>query len=122
MESELISTLQEANQEIRSAILKWSETNVGAKHAAFPPGELQALSGKLAQVARRLRHLSPDQPKAEALQVAIGEYVSNLESLNTVLAGVQEALRKQRDHLKRDLAHTHSARAWMEAFRATHST
>jgi DNA repair exonuclease SbcCD ATPase subunit len=119
MQSELIVTLQEANREIRGLVSKLSENSVEANNAALSPGELQALSRKLAQVAKRLDLVSPAQPKQEALQAVISEYVDNLEKLKAVLGRVQNSLGKQRDRLKKDFEHLNSARAWAETFRAT---
>lgn len=119
METELIITLQEANQEIQGWVSKLSRKNGDPNYAALPPGELRALNGKLASVARRLVNLSPGQPKPEALQRALGEYLASLESLKAVLGKVEEVLSKHRDRLKKDLAQTNSARAWVEAYRAT---
>ena len=122
MQSDLIIALRNTNQEIRSTISKLSETNVASIHAALPPGELQALNGKLSRIAAGLGQLSAGQNREVALASALGEYLTNLESLKTVLANVQDTLAKQRDQLKKDLSHMNSARAWVEAFRATSST
>jgi len=119
MQSELISDLQKANQEIRSTVGQLSATDVASIYAALLPGELQALNGKLMHIAARLGQLPPGQPKVAALQSALGEYLSNLESLRGVLVRVQDLLAKQRDQLKNDLAHLNSTRAWVEAFRTT---
>jgi hypothetical protein len=121
MQSELITALQSTNQEIRSTVSRLSETNVASLYAAFPPGELQALNGRLARMAARLGQLPADQHREAAPVSALREYLSNLDSLKTVLARVQVTLAKQRDHLKKDLSHMNSARAWVEAFRATSS-
>jgi len=121
MQSELIAALQSTNQEIRSTVSRLSETNVASLHAAFPPGELQALNARLSRMAARLGQLPAGQHREAALVSALGEYLSNLDSLKTVLARVQVTLAKQRDHLKKDLSHMNSARAWVEAFRATSS-
>ena len=121
MQSELITVLRNTNQEIRSAISKLAETNVASIYTAFPPGELQALNGKLGRIAAGLGRLPAGQHSEAALVSALGEYLSNLESLKTVLASVQSTLAKQRDQLKKDLSHMHSARAWAETFRATSS-
>jgi len=119
MQSELIATLQEANREIRGLISKLSGKKGEAYNVALVPGELQALSRKLARIAKQLGRVPPTQPKDEALQAAISEYAENLETLKRVLGGAQDALGKRRDQLKRDLDHMHSARAWMEAYRST---
>ena len=119
MQSELIATLQEANREIRGLISKLSGKKSKAYNAALLPGELQALSRKLARIARQLAGVPPTRPKEEALQAAISEYAGNLQELERALGGVQDALGKRRDQLKRDLDHMNSARAWMEAFRST---
>ena len=121
MQSELITAVQNTNQEIRSTVSKLSETNVASIYAALPPGELQALNGKLARIAAGLRQLPAGQHRETALVSALGDYLSNLDSLKTVLARVQDTLVKHRDHLKKDLSHMNSARAWVEAFRATSS-
>ena len=119
MQSELIATLQDANREIRGLISKLSGKKSEAYNAALLPGELQALSRKLARVARQLARVPPTQPKEEALQAAITEYAGNLEELKSALEGAQDVLGKRRDQLKRDLDHMNSARAWVEAFRST---
>ena len=121
MQSELISNLQKANQEISSTISRLSEEDVASVQKALPPAVLQALNGKLARIAVCLGRLSPGQPKEPELQSALGEYLANLESLMTVLIRVQDTLAKQRDQLKKDLAQMNSARSWVEAFRATSS-
>jgi predicted nucleic acid-binding Zn-ribbon protein len=120
MQSELIATLQEANREIRGLVSKLSGKKGEACNAALLPGELQALSRKLARIAKQLSHVPPTQPKEEALQAAISEYAGNLETLKAALEGVQDALGKRRDQLKRDLDHMNSTRAWVKAFRSTH--
>jgi len=119
MQSELIATLQEANREIRGLVSKLS----GKKGEVYKPAlllsELQALSRKLARIAKQLARLSPTHPKEEALQAALSEYAGNLEALKRALGGVQDALGKRRDQLWRDLDHMNSARAWVEALRST---
>jgi hypothetical protein len=119
MQTELISALQKVNQEISSTVAKLSENGVASIYAALPPRELQDLNGKLARIAACLGRLSPGQPKEPELQSALGEYLANLESLKNVLVRVQDTLARQRDLLKKDLAHMNSTRAWVEAFRAT---
>jgi chromosome segregation ATPase len=119
MPSELIVALQEANREIRGLVTKLSENSVEANNAGLAPGELQALSQKLAQVAKLLGRVSSAQPKQEALQAVISEYAGNLETLKRVLGKVQDALGRQRDRLKKDFEHLSSARAWVETYRAT---
>jgi DNA repair exonuclease SbcCD ATPase subunit len=119
MPSELIAALQEANREIRWLVTKLSENSVEANNAGLAPGELQALSQKLAQVAKLLGRVSSAQPKQEALQAVISEYAGNLETLKGVLGKVQDALGRQRDRLKKDFEHLKSARAWVETYRAT---
>jgi DNA repair exonuclease SbcCD ATPase subunit len=122
MQSELIVALQEANREIRGLISGLSENSVEANNAALSPGKLQVLSQKLAQVAKRLDGVPPDQRKQEALQAVLSEYVENLETLKGALGKVQDSLGKQRDRLKKDFEHLNSARAWVETFRATNGT
>jgi hypothetical protein len=119
MQPKLIVFLGEVNREIRGLVSKLSATSVEANNAVLPPGELKALSEKLAQVAKLLDLVPPAQPKEDALQAVISEYVDNLEKLKGVLGKVQDSLGKQRHRLKKDLDHLNSARAWMEAFRAT---
>ena len=118
MPSELISTLQQANQEIRSTVSKLAEPNVAAIYATLPPAGLQSLNQKLARVAARLGQLSPDRRKEAAVESALREYLANLESLKTALIKVQDTLAKQRELLRKDLVHINSARAWADAFRA----
>jgi len=119
MQSEMITALQSANQEIRSTISSLTEANAASIYAALPPGELQALNGRLARMAARLGQLPAGQPREAALVSALGEYLSNLETLKIVLTSVQSILAKKRDQLKDDLSHMSSTRAWVEAFRAT---
>ena len=119
MQSQLISALQKVNQEISSTVSKLSEKDVASIYSALRPRELQDLNGKLARLAACLGRLFPGQPKEPELQSALGEYLANLESLKTVLVRVQDTLARQRDLLKKDLAHMNSTRAWVEAFRAT---
>ena len=95
--------------------------NVDSIYAALPPGELQALNGKLTRIAAELGQLPAGQHRQAALVSALREYLFNLESLKTVLASVQGTLAMQRDRLKKNLSHMNSARAWVEAFRATSS-
>jgi len=121
MQSELIRTLQKANREISSTVTKLSEANVASVCQTLPPGELRALNGKLARIAARLVRLAPGRPKEPELQSALAEYLANLESLKTVLVGVQDTLSRQRDQLKKNLNHMNSARSWAEAFRASSS-
>jgi len=118
MHSDLITTLQKANQEISRTVSRLSEADIASIYAALPPGELQSLNGELARIAARLGQLSAGQPKEAALESALSEYLTNLESLKAVLATVQDRLAKQRDQLRNELAHMNSARAWVEAFRA----
>jgi len=122
MPSDLIIAMEEASREIRKLIAKVSATHVETNNAALPPGELQVLSRRLAQVAQQLACVSPAQPREEAFQAAISAYVVNLEALKRVLGKVQDSLGKKRDRLKKDLEHMNSARAWAEAYRATHGT
>jgi chromosome segregation ATPase len=122
MQSELIVALQEANREISGLLSKLSENSVEANPAVLSPGELKALSEKLAPVAKLLDHVSPAQPKPEPLQAAISEYVRNLEKLKNVLEKVQDSLGKQRERLKQDFEHLNSTRAWVETFRAANWT
>jgi hypothetical protein len=119
MQSELITALKKVNQEISHTVSRLSEKDVARIYTALPPGELQDLNGKLARIAACLGRLSPGQPKEPELQSALGEYLANLESLKTVLVRVQDTLARQRDQLRKDLAHMNSTRAWVEAFRAT---
>ncbi len=121
MQSELITALQNTNREIRSTVSRLLETNVASIYAALPPGELLALNWKLARIAAGLGQLPAGHNREAALVSELGEYLSNLDSLKTVLASVQDTLAKQRDQLKKDLSHMNSARAWVEAFRATSS-
>ena len=121
MSSELITALRNTNQVIKSTVSKLSETDAASIYAALPPGELQALNGKLARIAAGIGRLPAGQRREPALVSLLGEYFSNLESLKTVLTKVQDTLAQQRDQLKKDLSHMNSARAWVEAFRATSS-
>ncbi len=121
MQSELISALQKANQEIGSTVSRLSGKDMASIYMALPPGELRNLNGKLAGIAAGLGRLSPGQPKDPKLQSALGEYLANLESLKTVLVRFQDSLARQRDELKKDLAHMNSTRDWVQAFRATSS-
>ena len=121
MQSELIRTLQKANQEISSTVSRLSEEDIASVYKVLPPGVLSALDGKLARIAACLGQISPGQPNEPELQSALGEYLANLESLMTVLLRVQDILARQRDRLKKDLSQMNSARAWAEAFRATSS-
>jgi len=122
MPSELIIAVEEANQEIRMLIAKLSATTVETNNAVLPPGELQTLSRRIACVAQQLTCVSPAQPKEEAFHAAISAYAVNLETLKRVLGRVQDSLGKKRERLKKDLEHMNSARAWAEAYRATHGT
>lgn len=122
MRSALIVALQEGNQEIRRLVSKLSENSLEANNPAPLPSELQALARKLARVANQLGRVFPAQTNEEALQAAISEYVANLERLKRVLGKVQDSLGKRRDQLKKQFEHMNSARAWVEAFRATNST
>ena len=103
-------------------VSKLSENSVEANNAVLPPGELKALAEKLAQVAKLLDLVPPAQPKEDALQALISEYVDSLEKLKDVLEKVQDSLGEQRDRLKKDFEHLNSARAWVETFRATNWT
>jgi uncharacterized membrane protein YdfJ with MMPL/SSD domain len=80
---------------------------------------LKALAEKLAHVAKLLDLVPPAQPKEDALQAVLSEYVDNLEKLKDVLEKVQDSLGEQRDRLKKDFEHLNSARAWVKTFRAT---
>ena len=122
MPSELIIAVEDANREIRRLLSNLSASEVGTHNALLPPDELQALSRKLARVAQRLGSFPPSQPREEPSQAAIGEYAANLETLKRVLERTQGSLAKKRDRLKKDFEHINSARAWAEAYRATHST
>jgi len=122
MPSELIVAVEEANREIRRLVAKLSSSDVEAHKAVLLPVELQALARKLGRVAQQLGRDSPAHQKEEALQAAIGAYVGNLETLKRILERVQDSLGKKRDRLKKDFDHISSARAWVEAYRATHST
>jgi Lon protease-like protein len=122
MPSELIVAVEDANREIRRLLANVSATGVETHNAVLPPDELRALSRKLARVAQRLCSFPPSQPKEEPSQAAIGEYVGNLETLKRVLERVQDSLAKKRDRLKKEFEHINSARAWAEAYRATHTT
>lgn len=119
MPSELISEFQEASQEISRLVCRLSEKKGEAINAALLTGELQALSRKLARIAKQLARVGPNQRKEEALQAAINEYAGNLETLRSALGEVQDSLGKRRDQLKRDLDRMNSARAWVDAFRST---
>ena len=114
--------MQEANREIRGLVSRLSENSVEADKAVLSPGELKALAEKLAKVAKLRELVSSAQPKEEAVQAVLSEYVDNLETLKGVLGKVQDSLGKQRDQLKKDFEHLNSARAWVETFRATHWT
>jgi len=120
MRSQLIVLLGEVNREIRGLVSKLSENSVESNKAVLSSGELKALAEKLPQVAKLLHLVPPPQPKDDALQAPISEYVDNLEKLKGVLGKVQDSLGKQRDRLKKDFEHLNSARAWVETFRATH--
>jgi len=119
MQSEVIAVLGEANRAIMGLLSRLSENSAKAVPKALSSSELKALSEKLAQVARRLDQVAPHQPKEQALQAVLSEYVVNLEKLKVVLGGAMEALGKHRDRLKKDLKHLSLARAWVETFRAT---
>ena len=119
MQSELISALQNVNQEISHTVSRLSEEDVASIYTALPPRQLQDLNGQLARIVACLGRLAPGQPKEPELQSALGEYLANLESLRTVLVRVQDTLATQRDQLKNDLTHMNSRRDWLEAFRAT---
>ena len=119
MQSELIVVLEEANRAIRGLVSRLSENSVEANHAVLSPGELKALSQKLAQVAKLLGLASLAQSKDEALPPAIDEYAANLETLKRVAGKAQDSLGKKRDQLKKNLEHLNSARAWVETYRAT---
>jgi len=121
MQSELITALRNTNQEIKSTVSKLSAPDAASIYAVLPPGELQALNGRLARIAAGLGQLPASQHREAALVSALGEYLSNLASLKTVLTSVQDTLAKQRDQLRKDLSHMNSARAWVEAYRATSS-
>ncbi len=120
MQSELIILLEEASREITGLVSKLSDNGVDPACTAPPPGELKALSGKLAQVGSLLARRSPAQPNDATLQAALHKYVTNLETLKRALGEVQDSLGKKRDRLKKGFDHLDSARAWVETFRATH--
>ena len=119
MQCELIVFLGEVNREIRGLVSKLAENSLDANHGVLPPGKLQALAEKLAQVAKRPERVSADQRKQEPLRAAISEYVKSLEALRQALGNVQDSLGQRRDRLKKDFEHLNSARAWVETFRAT---
>ena len=121
MQSELISALQQANEEIRSTVSKLAEPNGAAICATLPRAALQSLNQKLARVAARLGQLTAERRRDAGLELELSEYVANLESLKQALATVQDTLTKERDRLRKDLTHKNSARAWVEAFRAARS-
>lgn len=122
MQSEVIDLLGEANREIKALVSKLSRNKLETDNAAIPPGELQALSRKLAQVATMLGEVSPCQREEVTLKAAIDQYVANLETLKTGLGKVQDSLGKQRDRIKKDFKQLNSARAWVETYRATNGT
>jgi chromosome segregation ATPase len=119
MQSELTALLEEANRAIRGLVSRRSENSGQAGPITLSSSELKALSQKLAQVAKLLPQVSPTQPKEQTLQAVLSEYVDNLEKLKGVLGGAMDSLGKQRERLKKNLAHLNSARAWVAAFRAT---
>ena len=119
MQPKLIEFLGGVNREIRALVSKLSQNSVEGNKAVPSLGELKALAEKLAHVAKLLDHAPPAQPKEDALQAVLSEYVDNLEKLKDVLEKVQDSLGEQRDRLKKDFEHLNSARAWVKTFRAT---
>ena len=119
MPSELIAEMEEASRAMRGLVSRLSESAAEARQDTLSSGELKALSQKLAQVAKLLDHVSPTQPKEPALQAVLSAYVDNLEKLRGVLGRAMDALGKRRERLRKDLEHLNSAKAWVEAFRAT---
>jgi DNA repair exonuclease SbcCD ATPase subunit len=111
--------MQEANREIGRLVSKLSENSAEASHAGLSTGELNALSQKLARVAKLLDRVSTTQSKEQELQAVLGEYVDNLEKLKGVLGRATDSLEKHRDRLKKNLEHLNLARAWVQTFRAT---
>jgi uncharacterized coiled-coil DUF342 family protein len=122
MPHELSVFLGEVNQEIRALLSQLSQNSGEGNKAVLSPGELKTLAKRLAQVAKLIDGASPTKAKEEALQAAISEYVENLEKLKGVLSKIQESLGEQRNRLKKDFEHANSARAWVDAFRATNGT
>jgi DNA repair ATPase RecN len=120
MQSELIVALEQANRAIQGLVSKLSENSVQSDNVVLSPGELKALAEKLAKVAKLLELFCPAQPKEEALQAMLSEYVDNLEILKGALGKVQDSLGKRRDRLKKAFERLNSVRAWVETFRATH--
>jgi DNA repair ATPase RecN len=114
--------MEEANRAIRGLVSRLSENSAEADQVTLSSGELKALSQKLAQVAKLLELVSPTQPKQEALQAVLSEYVDNLEKLKGVLGRAMDSLGKHRDRLKKNLERLNSTQAWVEAFRATNWT
>ena len=117
MQSELICAVREVSEDIRGVVSKLSGRSGEAGNAVLRPGELQALTRKLARVPEQLGRVSPGQPEDTALRAALSEYATNLETLKTVLAKLQDLLVKRRDRLKKDLENTNLARAWVRTLR-----
>jgi hypothetical protein len=120
MQSELIVVLEQANRAIRGLVFKLSGNSEQAGNAVLIPGELKALTEKLAQVAKLLELASPAQSREEALQAVLSEYVDNLGMLKGALGKAQDSLGRRRDRLKKAFEHLNSVRAWVETFHATH--
>jgi chromosome segregation ATPase len=119
MQSQLIAEIEEANRAIRGLVSRLSENSAAGGPATLSPSELKALSQKLAQVVKLLDQVSSTQPKEDALQAVLSEYVDNLEQLKDVLAKTMDSLGNYRDRLKKNLERLNSAQAWVEAFRTT---
>jgi len=122
MPSELIVVVEDANREIRRLLADLYAADFVTHNAVLVPDVLQALSRKLECVAQRLASFPPSRPREEPSQAALGEYVGNLETLRRVLEKVQDSLARKRARLKRDFERINSARAWAEAYRATHNS
>jgi len=97
--------------------LKLSGRGGEAGTAVLRPGELQALTRKLARVPKQLWRVSPGGPEDIVLNAALSEYAGNLQALKTVLAKFQDSLVKRRDRLKKDLENMNLARAWARTLR-----
>ena len=117
MQSELISALLEVSEDIRAIVSKLSGRSGEAGSPVLRPGELQALTRKLARVPKQLGRVSPGSPEDIVLRAALSEYAGTLMALKTVLARFQDSLAKRRDQLKKDLENTNLARAWVRTLR-----
>jgi len=115
MPSKLTLALAEANREIAGMVTRLSENR--ARNPGLRPGEMRALHRELARVGKQLSSPSLRRPQDAGLEAAIREYVGNLEALRGALGKIQEALTHRRERVKKEFAHMHSARAWMQTYR-----